>query len=227
MVKSLSTQEFVELQEVRDGVIFLKNGALRQLLMVSGINFDLKSETEQDLMTYGYQNLLNGLDFSIQIFIHSRRLNIENYLQKLQERHNQETNELLKTQIAEYIEFIKSFVTDNAIMDKNFFVVIPYDPVHILKAAKGLMSFLKRGQTQTPQKQIRQPAENQSIDQIENIQQNLQQLNQRVGQVVAGLQQIGLRTVSLNTEETIELIYNLYNPQIIEKQNLTIAEENL
>ena len=79
-------RQFVELQEVRDGVIFLKNGSLRQLLMVSGVNFDLKSETEQDLMTYAYQNLLNALDFSIQIFVHSRRLNIAAYLQKLQDK---------------------------------------------------------------------------------------------------------------------------------------------
>ncbi len=215
MPKSLSTQEFVELKEVRDGVIFLKNGALRQLLMVSGINFDLKSEQEQDLMTYGYQNLLNALDFSIQIFIHSRRLNIESYLLKLQERHTQETNELLKTQIAEYLEFIKSFVANNAIMDKTFFVIVPYDPVYLPKAAKGILSFIKK----------EKPAASQAV-QSENIQQNLQQLNQRVDQVIVGLQQIGLRAVPLGTEETTELIYNLYNPQLIEKGELKIAKEN-
>ena len=217
MTKSSSTQQFVELQEVRDGVIFLKNGSLRQLLMVSGVNFDLKSETEQDLMTYAYQNLLNALDFSIQIFVHSRRLNIAAYLQKLQERHGQETNELLKTQITEYLEFIKSFVANNAIMDKTFFVVVPYDPVYLPKAAKGMLGFLKKGKTTA--------SENQAA-QTENSQQNLQQLNQRVGQTITGLQQIGLRAIPLGTEESIELIYNLYNPQLIEKQNLAIAEEN-
>ena len=216
MVKSLSTQEFVELQEVRDGVIFLKNGALRQLLMVNGINFDLKSETEQDLMTYGYQNLLNALNFSIQIFIHSRRLNIESYLSKLQKRQSQETNELLKTQIAEYLEFIKSFVANNAIMDKTFFVVVPYDPVNLPQAAKGILGFIKQEKTSASQDQAAQN---------ENTQQNLQQLGQRVDQVIAGLQQIGLRTVPLGTEESIELIYNLYNPQLIEKQNLAITKE--
>ena len=217
MPKSLSTQEFVELQEVREGVIFLKNGALRQLLMVSGVNFDLKSEQEQDLMTYAYQNLLNALDFSLEIFIHSRRLNIESYLSKLQERHEKESNELLKTQIAEYLEFIKSFVANNAIMDKTFFVVVPYDPVNIPKAAKGVISFIKKEKTSASQSEAAQ---------TENTQQNLQQLYQRTDQVIAGLQQIGLRAVPLGTEESIELIYNLYNPQLIEKGELEIAKDN-
>ena len=218
MPKSISTQQFVELQEVREGVIFLKNGSLRQLLIVSGINFDLKSEADQNLMTYAYQNLLNALDFSIQIFIHSRRLNIEGYLKKLQERQDQETNELLKTQIAEYKEFIKSFVTNNAIMDKTFFVVVPYDPVVLPKAGEKVLGFIKKRGGATPENQISQSEE--------NIQRNLQQLQQRVDQVIAGLQQIGLRVVPLNTEETIELIYNLHNPQLIERGVLEIAKEN-
>jgi len=214
MAKSQSTQEFVEIQEIRDGVIFLKSGALRQMIIVSGVNFDLKSETEQDLMTYAYQNLLNALDFSVQIFIHSRRLNINSYLEKLEQRHSQETNELLKTQIEEYREFIKSFVANNAIMDKTFFVVVPYDPVYLPKAAEGLMGMMKK----------KTSAEENQKSQTENAQQNLQQLTQRVDQVVAGLQQIGLRAIPLNTEEATEIIYNLYNPQLIEKGDLEIAK---
>ena len=217
-MKTQSTQQFVEVQEVREGVIFLKNGSLRQLLMVSGINFDLKSETEQDLMTYAYQNLLNALDFSVQIFIHSRRLNIESYLQKLQERQNQETNELLKTQIAEYLEFIKSFVSNNAIMDKTFFVVVPYDPTVLPKTGKRVLEFIK--------KRGAAPAKNQISQSEEDIQRNLQQLKQRVDQVMVGLQQIGVRVVPLSAEETIELIYNLHNPQLIERGGLEIAKEN-
>lgn len=210
MVKSSSTQQFVEIQEVRDGVIFLKNGGLRQLLIVSGVNFDLKSETEQEMMTSAYQNLLNALDFSLQIFIHSRRVNVEPYLQKLQERQSQETNELLKTQIAEYIEFIRAFVANNAIMDKTFFVVVPYDPMALPKAAKGVLSFFKK----------------KSAEPTEGPQRNLQQLRQRVDQVIVGLQQMGLRVVPLGSEETLELIYNLYNPQLIERGALEITQEN-
>lgn len=214
MPKSSSTQQFVEVQEVRDGVIFLKNGGLRQLLIVSGVNFDLKSETEQDLMTYTYQNLLNALDFSLQIFIHSRRVNVKPYLQKLQERQSQETNELLKTQIAEYLEFIRAFVANNAIMDKSFFVVVPYDPMALPKAAKGVLGFFKKKSAD-----LRQLAD-------EDPQRNLQQLRQRVDQVIVGLQQMGLRVIPLGSEETLELIYNLHNPQLIEKGVLEIAKEN-
>lgn len=210
MPKYSSTQQFVEIQEVRDGVIFLKNGGLRQLLIVSGVNFDLKSETEQDLMTSTYQNLLNALDFSLQIFIHSRRVNVEPYLQKLQERQSQETNELLKTQIAEYIEFIRAFVTNNAIMDKSFFIVVPYDPMALPKTAKGVLNFFKK----------------KSAEPTEDPQRNLQQLRQRVDQIMIGLQQIGLRVVPLNSEETLELIYNLHNPQLIERGALEITKEN-
>ena len=213
MMKSQSTQQFVDIQEIREGVIFLQSGGLRQLLMVSGVNFDLKSETEQDLMTDAYQNLLNALDFSLEIFIHSRRINIEPYLEKLRERQNQETNGLLKTQIGEYLEFIKTFVTNNAIMDKTFFVTIPYDPIIVPQTAKSVLGFLKR-MPATPQ--------NTAVD----IQRNLQQLRQRVDQVIISLQQIGLRVVPLNSEETIKLIYNLHNPQLIEKAGLEIAKEN-
>jgi len=102
-------------------------------------------------------------------------------------------------------------------MDKTFFVVVPYDPVYLPKAAKGMLGFLKKGKTTA--------SENQAA-QTENSQQNLQQLNQRADQTITGLQQIGLRAIPLGTEESIELIYNLYNPQLIEKQNLAIAEEN-
>jgi hypothetical protein len=112
-------------------------------------------------------------------------------------------------------------VANNAIMDKTFFVVVPYDPVYIPQAAKGLMGFVKKA---IPGQQEGSPT-SQKKDESENLQQNLQQLRQRVDQAIAGLQQIGLRAIPLDTEESIELIYNLYNPQMIERGNLEIAKE--
>jgi spore coat protein CotF len=181
--------------------------------MVSGINFELKSEEEQNIISYAYQNFLNTLDFSVQIVIHSRKLNIENYLNKLAERQSIETNELLKNQISEYIEFIRSFVELNAVMAKTFFAVVPYDPIVIPGGGKKILDFFKFGsKAKTPILE-------------ESLEQKINQLNQRTEQVINGLSQIGLRVVALNDEELMELFYNLYNPETMEKKDLRIAKE--
>jgi len=135
--EALPTQQFIEIEAIQNDAVILKNGGLRKILMVSGVNFDLKSEEEQQLIIYAYQGFLNSLNFSLQQFIHSRKLNIENYLNKLEQVQNKETNELLKNQIGEYREFIKSLISENAIMNKTFFVVVPYDPIQISEAAAG------------------------------------------------------------------------------------------
>ncbi|OGM90795.1 hypothetical protein A2999_00530 [Candidatus Wolfebacteria bacterium RIFCSPLOWO2_01_FULL_38_11] len=211
--QNTSTQQFVEIEDIRDGILILKNGGLRRVLMVSGVNFDLKSEEEQNLIIYSFQNFLNTLDFSVQFLIHSRKMNINSYLDKLRERHDIETNELLKNQILEYIEFIKSFVETNAVMTKTFFVVVPYDPVQIPKAGMELISSLKFWE------------KNKMVKKDEGIDQKITQINQRTDQVITGLNQGGLRTVALNNEELIELFYNLYNPQEVEKKELKIAKQ--
>lgn len=214
------TQQLVEIEEIRDGLVILKNGALRQIMMVGGVNFDLKSEEEQGLLIFGYQNFLNSLNFSMQTFIHSRKLNIEGYLKKLEGRKSAETNELLKNQVSEYIEFIKSFVSANAIMEKTFFVVVPFDPIQIpaagMKITEKIFSFL-------PGKKKTQAVSDAETEQARLH--HIEQLNQRVDQVTRGLGQIGLRAVPLDTEQAIELFYNLYNPQAVEKAALEIAKE--
>lgn len=207
------TQQFVEIEDIKDGIVVLKNGSLRSILMVSGINLDLKSEEEQNAIISTYQNFLNTLDFSIQFVIHSRKLNIENYLSKLAERQEQEVNELLKNQISEYIEFIKSFVELNAVMAKTFFVIVPYDPITIPGGGKKLLSFFNIG------------AKNKTSFLEETLEQKITQLNQRSEQAITGLSQIGLRAVALNDEELVELFYNLYNPGTVEKKEIKISEE--
>src|SRR4030042_4026016 len=131
MAQAARTQDLVDIKTIENGVVVLKDGGLRRVIMVDGINFDLKSEEEQNIIVSTYQNLINALDFSIQINIHSRRLNIDGYIKGLEDKLLNEHNELLKIQLEEYIEFVKSFVKSNAIMSKNFFVIVPYDPVSI------------------------------------------------------------------------------------------------
>ncbi len=201
-----STQEIVDIKDIRGNAVILKNGSLRRVLMVSGINFELKSEEEQSIIIYAYQNFLNTLDFSIQIVIRSRKMNIENYLIKLEERRSSEQNELLKNQISEYSEFISSFIETNAVMAKNFFAIVPYDPITIPGGGKKLLDIFGFGGKN----------KNSSIE--ENFEQKMTQLNQRTDQVINGLTQIGLRVVALAEEELMELFYNLYNPSTIEKK---------
>ena len=206
---SLATQQFVNIESIENGVIKLKGGVYRKILMVSGMNFDLKSAEEQEMIIFSFQGFLNSLDFTIQFFIHSRKLNIENYLKMVKERENQEVNELLKNQIFEYGEYVKSFVAQNAIMSKNFFVVVPFDPIRISEAGGKLKNKILGLFGGKEPERLQEKTE----------QEYLEQLDQRVSGVVDGLNQIGLRAVPLNDAELSELFYNIYNPSTIEKKN--------
>lgn len=214
--ESLPTQDFIGIESIENGVIKLKNTALRKVLLVSGTNFSLKSEEEQGIITYAFQGFLNSLNFSVQIFIHSRKLNIDDYLAKFEERESQEENQLLKNLIVEYREFIKTFVSQNAIMQKTFFIVVPYDPLNLpaagLDVTDKLIGWFKSKSSSDNEKS-------------ENINEAMEQLGQRVDRVVGGLNQIGLRAVPLDTDELLELFYNLYNPTTIEKKGVDINPE--
>lgn len=209
-----AAQSFLDIETIREDTIVLREGGLRVVLMCSSLNFALKSSDEQDAIIFAYQNFLNSLDFPLQFVVHSRRLNIAPYLETLKARHKEETNELLKIQIAEYVEFIRTFTEMTNIMSKTFYVVVPYTPP-VLKAqggVKGLISALnlkKRG------------GERLAADAFEEYK---NQLWQRVDTVVGGLASIGIRTAPLNTEELIELFYGLYNPTEFEKPLLSSQE---
>jgi len=206
---SLATQQFVNIESINNGVIKLKNGSYRKILMVGGINFDLKSAEEQEMITFAFQGFLNTIDFTIQFFIHSRKLNIDSYLKKVEDRENQEVNELLKNQIFEYREFIKSFVAQNAIMSKNFFAIVPLDPIRISETGAGIKNkIFGLFSGKQPEQETKKQTE----------QEYLEQLDQRVNEAIDGLNQVGLRVVPLNDEELSELFYNLYNPSTIEKK---------
>lgn len=216
---ALPTQQFINAKGVKNGVLILRDGGLRQILLVSGINFDLKSEDEQNAITFAYQNFLNSLNFSLQIFVHSRRVNIEGYIENLKKVEAEETNPLLRTQISEYGEFIKSFTSQNAIMNKSFFVVVPYDSVSVpgfnAAGGGGLLSRLM-GKGSGDSKAAQEEDDRAFM-------QKTGQLAQRTEQVVTGLTQIGLRAVALRDDEIIELLYNLYNPEAVEKRGLDLT----
>lgn len=196
----MSTQKYVDVEEVRDGVIILKNGSLRAVLLVSSINFDLKATEEQDSVISQYQNFLNSLDFPIQIMVSSRKLNINPYLDYLKKKETQLTNELLSLQLEEYRNFIKNLADVSNIMSKFFYVVVPFHPIESAKS--GIFDRLF-GATNS---QLAVAKRRELFDTYKN------QLWQRLDHISAGLSGTGVKVTPLKTEELIELLYNSYNP---------------
>ena len=217
MAKNLANaQALVEIEDVRQNTLILKDGGLRQVLIAGGINFSLKSEEEQNIITQTYQNFLNSLDFQIQIIVHSRKINIEKYLGTLEERRSQEPSSLLQDQIAEYEEFIRGFVRENAIMTKSFFIVIPWSPI-VLPGKETFFSSLPFLRRKKEEKEAVKEKE-------EGFEENLAQLSQRVNQVVEGLATVGLEAIVLDDEQLIELLYNFYNPEATEKEKISLPK---
>ena len=185
------TQQFLEIEQIREGVVVLRNKSLRGVIMTSSLNFALKSEDEQNAIIYQFQNFLNSLDFSIEIVIQSRRLNITGYFDKLKEMEEKQKNELLKFQTGEYRNFIKDLIAGGQILSKSFFVIVPFTLIEI--------PGFKREKTPTPTEDQFQRAKS--------------QLWQRMEFVALGLRRCGLQCIPLNTSELIELFWSLYHPE--------------
>lgn len=213
MAQALPSQDILRIEEIRDGVLVLKDSSMRAVLMASSLNFALKSAEEQTAVIMQYQNFLNSLDFSLQFFIESRKLNIEPYIETLREAEAKQQNELLKIQTAEYIEFVRAFVRAASVVTKNFYVVVRFTPPLFTTPKEGAASILQSvsnifgGQSDKKEKALPQ----EKFDEYKN------QLWQRVDSVIQGLVRSGVRAVPLNTEELIELFYGLYNPGELEK----------
>jgi len=202
----ISTQEFLSFAEIHDGVVITKTGELRVLLMASSINFSLKSEQEQTAIVYAYQNFLNSLAFPIQIMLQSRKLDLTKYIAKLKEISRVQTNELLRGQTNDYINYITRLIEVANIMDKKFYVVVSYMPPVLDIKKTGL--FPSNNDTSkikmTP----------------ESFEKYRQELSQRVQVIQNGLGSIGVRTAPLNTQQVVELLYGIYNPEEAAKEKL-------
>lgn len=203
-----STQQYVDIAEIRDGAVILKSGGLRAIIMASSINFVLKSEAEQNAIIYKFQQFLNSLDFPIQIVASSRKLYIGDYLRDIEQILERQENELLRIQTAEYIDFVRSFVEMADIMSKTFYIVVPFTPVE----AKHI-GFLDK---------IKSVFKPQSLAKAkqEEFEQYKDQLWQRLDHITIGLRGLEIRAVPLNSQELTELFYTLYNPGIVEKGKL-------
>lgn len=203
--KTKAAQEFVPVKEVRGGVMVLKDGTLCGVLLASSLNFALKSQDEQTGTLYQFQNFLNSLDFSIQFFVQSRKLDIRPYVALLEERLKAQTEDLMRIQVSEYIDFVKLFTERANVMSKHFFVVVPYSPPLMdVKGAIGRKLFGEETLAAGKSRDI-------------GFEEHRTQLEQRLDIVRQGLTRCSIRTVPLDTEAVIELLYKEFNPGELEK----------
>lgn len=201
-----ATQSFLEIQDIREGVLLLKNNSIRGILMVSSVNFALKSEEEQTAIVYAFQAFLNSLDFFCQIVVQSRNINITPYLDSLKDLEDRQTNDLLKRQTSSYREFIKNMVVGDTVMTKNFYVVVPYSLTEIFGMAGAAKKF-------DVSKAISGGGQS-SVTPIKDdeFQRCKQQLWQRMEYLAMGLRRCGLEAVPLTTPELIELFWAIHHP---------------
>jgi hypothetical protein len=204
----LSTQRYLNILEIRDDTVILRDGTLRAVVLVSSINFSLKSEDEQNAVIQGYVQFLNSLEFPLQILIQSRKLNIDDYLERLKAIEKEQINELLKMQTREYRQYISELVQLADIMSKRFYMVIPFASGSI--KSKGFISILKESLSPTSVIHIKQ----------KKFERHRLDLYKRVEYIIDGLSSIGLKAVSLDTQSLIELYYNTYNPDIYDQQKI-------
>ena len=205
----ISTQDFLAFSEIHEGIIITKTGELRAILMASSINFSLKSEQEQTAIVFAYQNFLNSLTFPIQIMMQSRKLDLTKYIAKLKDIANKQNNELLRGQTMDYISYVGRLVEVANIMDKKFFVVVPYMPPVAPGISKpgGFFASKDKNSNQpkiTPQQFTEYKTE----------------IMQRIQVIQGGLGSIGVRTAQLNTQQIVELLYGIYNPEEAAKEKL-------
>ena len=196
-----ATKEFIPIKEVRDGIIVLKDEGLRAIVLANSVNLSLKSEDEQRAIILQFQNFLNTLDFSVQISVQSRRLDIRPYLLLLENRIKVQTEPLLKLQTKEYIEFIRNFTDTVSIMTKTFFVIVPYTHT-VLKSDTGIFDRLFSKRNKEEERMARE------VD----FEEKRSQLEERVAVIEQGLGRCGIKSAQLGTEEIVEVFYKVFNP---------------
>jgi len=201
-----ATQKFVPVKEIRNGIVILKDGGYRGTLMCSSLNFALKSADEQRAIIDGFQNFLNTLDFSVEIVVHSRKMDIRPYLAVLEEKSGAQRTDLMRLQLREYMEFVKSFTEQANIMTKTFYLVVSYAP-GAGKEVAGAIGGLFGG---------KKPVTSAQGGTAGTFEEDRAQLEQRMALVSSGLASTGLRAIPLGTEEVIELLYRSFNPGEIE-----------
>ncbi len=208
-----STQSTLQLSEVRDGMVIMVDGSFRAVVACKSINFDLMSDREREGVEYSYQNFLNSLHFPIQILVRSQRVDIGPYIEKLINQRRSQDNMLLGVLMDDYINFIDALADEANIMEKSFFITIPYFPSgdvqNLVAQGKGFFGKL-----------FAQPKNTITHIDAQSYQKAKDEIKNRVDSVVNGLFQIGVQSVQLDTKSLGELYYNYYNPDTAVRQPL-------
>lgn len=199
-----STQTHLRFGEIRENVVILKNGGLRSILKTSSINFNLKSEQEQNAIISSYQGFLNSLEFPIQIVVRSKKLDLDDYIDQIKELGHKQKNGLLQEQTLEYAQYIEKLIEYADIMDKEFYVVVPYDAENPKSQSNIFQGFFQRISPKDSYGDVEKRRK--------NFPEHKKALIQRVNVVKTGLENCGLKVDELNTKEIISLFYNVYNP---------------
>jgi len=203
-----STQAFLPVKEIKNGIVVLKNGTLRTVILVRTSGFELKSANEQNAIVASFEGFINSLNFPLQIVMQSRKVDLSAYLERLKNLAAEQKSELLRLQTENYLEFVQELITHYNIMSKSFYVVVPHNPGGIAKV--GFLSTLLGKATTAP---------------IVNFEKEKVALLEKTNLVISGLQSIGLRAIQLNTQELIELFYKIYNPETSQNQKISNLEE--
>lgn len=210
-----STQNSLQIAEIRDGIVIMNDGSYRAVIMAKSINFDLMSPQEQESIEYAYQGFLNSLYFPIQMFVRSQRVDLQPYIEKLDKIRTEHENMLLALLMDDYINYIDQLAAQTNIMDKKFYVVVPFFPV--VDPQKML---LKDKNFFTGMAEIFQTKENKVVINEPDLEAAKSELRNRVQAVLGGLQQCSIQALPLDTQELIELYYDTYNPDTATRQEL-------
>lgn len=210
-----STQNALQIAEIRDGIVIMNDGSFRSVVMVKSINFDLMSPQEREAVEYSYQGFLNSLYFPIQISLRSSRVDLRPYIERLDKIRSEHENMLLALLMEDYITYIDQLSLQTNIMDKRFYIVIPYFPVaDIQKAITQSKNFFS-GLASLFNSKEQHVVINES-----DLAKAKDELRNRVQAVLGGLQQCGIAGLPLDTQELIELYYDSYNPDTATRQQL-------
>ena len=210
---NVSTQQYLDIAEIKDNTVVMRDGTLRSVLLVSSINFALKSEDEQNAVISSYVSFLNNINSMIQIVVQSRELNIAGYMEYLKEKEKVQTNKLLKAQTAEYIEYIKELVSIGKIMKKVFYVIVPYSPTSDQR--KGFFASLL---------EALKPATLLKLKEV-RFNKYKEALTRRTDSILSSLSSLGVEVKPLNTQELIELYYQTYNPETAKNQRMVDVDK--
>ena len=213
MAKRLaSTQQHLDIHDIEQGLVILKNGGARLVLSCTAVNFNLLSEVEQDAIIAAYSGLLNSLSFPIQVLIRSKKMDISFYLDQLKTVEGEQTNRFLKKRIASYRHYVEQLISKNEVLDKSFYVIIPFQEAILTASENPLRKlFPKKGKVVLNKSAVLKKAK--------------VQLEPKKGHLIKQFNKIGVRAKQLGTQELIELFYDIYNPDLARQQHLRGAEE--